>query len=250
MHFVIAITPLNPLRAEASHRAEMVNQMLFGETAQVTEVSDDFYRVKTTFDNYEGWIQKSQTLDVTKKFFRKKVKGISTENRNILFNNEPMLLPAGAPVLDTTNIEHIPLKYGRVPLNTGLKLNSENIISISKSFLNAPYIWGGRSMFGIDCSGFTQQVFRMLNVFLPRDAYKQSEEGEVIGFLPEVQCGDLAFFDNPEGRITHVGILLNDKQIVHASGKVRIDKIDTEGIINVETCVRTHHLRIIKRITY
>jgi gamma-D-glutamyl-L-lysine dipeptidyl-peptidase len=124
---------------------------------------------------------------------------------------------------------------------------AENIRQVALQYLDVPYLWGGKSFFGIDCSGFCQQVFRHFGINLPRDAYQQAEKGEVVGFLQEVVCGDLAFFDNEEGRITHVGLMLNTHEIIHASGKVRIDKIDHQGIINSETGVRTHQLRIIKR---
>jgi len=115
------------------------------------------------------------------------------------------------------------------------------------AYLDVPYIWGGKSKFGIDCSGFCQQVYKAFGIRLPRDAYQQAALGEVVGFLQEVQCGDLAFFDNEEGKITHVGMMLSSQEIIHASGKVRIDKIDNQGIINVDTGARTHRLRIIKR---
>lgn len=248
MHFIIAITSVNPVRAEASHKAEMVTQMLFGETAQVLEEQTDFYKVKCTLDNYEGWVQRSQVCDITAKFFRKKIKGISTDNRTIRFNGEAMQLPLGSQVWNTKSIGQYSVSYSRVPLNTDIVFNEENIASVSKKYLNTSYLWGGRSTNGIDCSGFSQQVFRILNIKLPRDAYQQAELGEVIGFLTESKCGDLAFFDNKEGKIVHVGILLDSKTIIHSMGKVRIDKIDTEGIINLDTGVRTHHLRVIKRI--
>lgn len=125
--------------------------------------------------------------------------------------------------------------------------NAENLNQVARRYLDVPYLWGGKSLFGIDCSGFCQQVFRQFGIKLPRDAYQQAEHGEVVGFLQEVVCGDLAFFDNEEGRITHVGMMLNIHEIIHSSGKVRIDKIDHQGIINSETGVRTHQLRIIKR---
>lgn len=125
--------------------------------------------------------------------------------------------------------------------------NAENLNQVARRYLDVPYLWGGKSLFGIDCSGFCQQVFRQFGIKLPRDAYQQVEHGEVVGFLQEVVCGDLAFFDNEEGRITHVGMMLNIHEIIHSSGKVRIDKIDHQGIINSETGVRTHQLRIIKR---
>lgn len=124
---------------------------------------------------------------------------------------------------------------------------AENIREVASKYLDVPYLWGGRSSCGIDCSGFSQQVFRRFGIKLPRDAYQQAELGEVVGFLQEAVCGDLAFFDNEEGRITHVGIMLGNDQIIHASGKVRIDRIDHLGIVQSETGLRTHKLRIIKR---
>jgi cell wall-associated NlpC family hydrolase len=132
-------------------------------------------------------------------------------------------------------------------LQNALQFNAERINQIARKYLDVPYLWGGKSLCGIDCSGFCQQVFKQFEIKLPRDAYQQAAYGEVVGFLQEVQCGDLAFFDNEEGRITHVGIMLSTNEIIHSSGKVRIDKIDHQGIINSETGARTHQLRIIKR---
>jgi cell wall-associated NlpC family hydrolase len=114
-------------------------------------------------------------------------------------------------------------------------------------FINTPYLWGGRSVFGADCSGFVQTAFRYLDIHLPRDAAHQALKGETVSLLQEARCGDLAFFDDPEGDIIHVGILLNEASIIHSYGKVRVDAIDNEGIVNTETGNRTHRLRIIKR---
>jgi cell wall-associated NlpC family hydrolase len=128
-----------------------------------------------------------------------------------------------------------------------IKFSAKILKQIAFKFLNTSYLWGGKSVFGIDCSGYAQMTYKFLNNQLPRDAWQQAEQGTLVNFLQEAQCGDLAFFDNEEGRITHVGILLNDHEIIHSSGKVRIDKIDTDGILNLETKQRTHKLRIIKR---
>lgn len=133
------------------------------------------------------------------------------------------------------------------PSLTAKNFKESDLRSVVMEYVNVPYLWGGKSKCGIDCSGFTQQVYKRFGIKLPRDAYQQAELGEVVGFLLEVQPGDLAFFDNEEGKITHVGIMLGTDEIIHASGKVRIDKIDNQGIINTETLARTHKLRIIKR---
>jgi cell wall-associated NlpC family hydrolase len=162
-------------------------------------------------------------------------------------------VPMGTPLMDADNAQRLSstlrIDYRLIKSwNAAIATPApESIQARATRFLNTPYLWGGRSVFGVDCSGFTQMVFRFFNIPLLRDAYLQASQGEVIGFLQEARCGDLAFFDNAEGRITHVGILLNAHEIIHSSGQVRIDKIDNAGIVNTDSGARTHQLRIIKR---
>ena len=115
-------------------------------------------------------------------------------------------------------------------------------------FLNAPYLWGGKTPLGIDCSGFTQLVYKINGVKLKRDASDQALQGQTLSFIEESEPGDLAFFDDSEGNITHVGLLLENHRIIHASGMVRIDKIDQSGIFNIETQSHSHKLRFIKKM--
>ena len=122
------------------------------------------------------------------------------------------------------------------------------MIETAYLFLNAPYLWGGKTIFGIDCSGFTQMVYKLNGHQLLRDASQQATQGDPLSFIEESEPGDLAFFDNEEGLITHVGIMLKDNHIIHASGKVRVDRIDHTGIYNNELRTHTHKLRVIKRI--
>jgi cell wall-associated NlpC family hydrolase len=145
------------------------------------------------------------------------------------------------------NNQLLPIDHSPAPGTAVTELTPESLKEKALQYLDTPYLWGGKTACGIDCSGFSQQVYKSFGIRLPRDSYQQAEMGEVVGFLVEATCGDLAFFDNDEGRITHVGIMLNNHEIIHSSGKVRIDKIDHQGIINAETGVRTHKLRIIKR---
>ncbi|MBT3802821.1 MAG: C40 family peptidase, partial [Bacteroidetes bacterium] len=124
---------------------------------------------------------------------------------------------------------------------------NEFLLERAKRLLGIPYLWGGRSTFGIDCSGFVQSLFKLANIALPRDAYQQKEFGHVVD-LNESIAGDLAFFANEEGRTSHVGVIMEDQKIIHASGKVRIDNLDEKGIFNSERAIYTHQLELIKRI--
>ncbi len=253
MSFVIAIVPVSPMRSEASHRAEMVNQLLFGETAKVLESTKDFTKIQCIYDDYIGWCQTSQLAAIPEALLNNS-NNVLTANylSEIKCNGASMQIPMGCPVGIFQNGQ---TQIGNDLFNVSVSLiqpsaalvNDSAINAIANSYLNTPYLWGGKSIFGIDCSGFTQQVYRSLGMALPRDAYQQAALGEVVGFLQEAKCGDLAFFDNAEGKITHTGLMLNNATIIHSSGKVRIDPIDNMGIVNKLSGERTHQLRIIKR---
>jgi hypothetical protein len=254
MAYAVCRVPVAPLRAEPAHKSEMISQLLLAEAALILEEAKDFIKLQCLYDGYEGWCQRSQ-LAVTDSWNNNDRSNELTSGwiNSITINNVSAHVPMGIPVLDAGNAKLLSpvlrIDYGKAPVwNTAhAKPEAAAIRERAQQVLNTPYLWGGRSVFGIDCSGFTQLVFRFFNIPLLRDAYLQASQGEVVGFLQEARCGDLAFFDNAEGRITHVGILLNDHEIIHSSGNVRIDKIDNAGILNVDTGVRTHQLRIIKR---
>jgi hypothetical protein len=231
----------------------MISQLLLAEGALILEETKDFIKLQGVYDGYEGWCQRSQ-LVVTDAWTRSTSQLYTAEWINTVIINKVLAhVPMGIPVIDTENAQRLSgvlqVDYSKAKMWNVVdsKPEAAAIQARAELFLNTPYLWGGRSVFGIDCSGFTQMVFRFFNIPLLRDAYLQATQGEVVGFLQEARCGDLAFFDNAEGRITHVGILLNDHEIIHSSGLVRIDPIDSAGILNKETRVRTHQLRIIKR---
>lgn len=251
MQFIVVIVSVAPVRREASHKSEIVTQLLFGETAEVLEAVKDFIRIKCWHDGYEGWIQTSQTTETDESFVNAKPLGYTYKrNSGVVFAGTPTYVSIATPVFDKIYFGKYSVEYDIEEYLSfdQLYFQDELIKMVSLLYENVPYLWGGRSSFGIDCSGFTQQVFKLFNKHLERDAYQQALQGEAIGFLQEAKCGDLAFFDNEEGRITHVGIMLNSEQIIHASGRVRIDKIDNQGIINSDTGQRTHKLRVIKRV--
>jgi hypothetical protein len=251
--FGICNLAIIPLRAEPNDRSEIVSQVLFGEHFEILENQKKWSKIKLHFDNYEGWVDSKQ------------YKIISTENFHTL-SKEPI-------VLNSDLIEYITGKNNLlipIPLGASLsflyhnEINSEgfifdgeriegikpkaNLIETAFMYLNAPYLWGGKTPFGIDCSGFTQMVYKLNGFSLSRDASQQANQGEALSFIEESEPGDLAFFDNEEGAIIHVGIIMEDNYIIHASGKVRVDRLDHLGIYNAETNRHTHKLRVIKKI--
>lgn len=226
-----------PVRATNSDKAEITTQLLFGESVDILEVKGNWAKIKTHYDDYEGWIDAKQYLPISDEDFAQRETEIITE-KVLYYKNkgDKFLLSIGSEV---------PRENEPGPAPENLR---ERIVDTALEFLNVPYLWGGRSFFGIDCSGFTQVVYKVNGIKIPRDAYQQAELGEVLDFIEEAQPGDLAFFENEEGRIVHVGIMLEDQKIIHAHGKVRINELDSIGIFNQEWNKHTHKLRFIKRM--
>ena len=254
MRYAVCCVPVSPMRMEASHRSEMVSQQLFGEKSIVIEdAADNWAKISLKYDGYEGWVQQSHLAEIDEAHYLNVEKDLTEEWVNeVDYNGHIMFVPFGSSLSAFKNGKAFWRKNsvhfkGKVWDPEEKKITPKLVKQIAFKFLNTSYLWGGKSVFGIDCSGYTQMVYKFLNRQLARDAWQQAGQGVVVNFLQEAHCGDLAFFDNEEGRITHVGILLNEHEIIHSSGKVRIDKIDTQGIMNLETRQRTHKLRIIKR---
>jgi hypothetical protein len=251
--FAICNLSIIPLRFEPSDRSEIVSQILFGEHFEVVEQDKQWSKVRLHFDDYEGWIDSKQYQLISKENYdtlckeaiilnADLVEYISAPN-NILI---PITLGASLSFLNHNDINHQNYEFEGLKIS-GIKPKS-NLINTAYMYMNAPYLWGGKTPFGIDCSGFTQMVYKLNGYKLLRDASQQATQGEVLSFIEESEPGDLAFFDNEEGKIIHVGIMLENNYIIHASGKVRIDRLDHLGIYNAEQNRHTHRLRVIKKI--
>ncbi len=256
--FGVCNLSLVPLRSEPSDRSEMSSQLLFGDHFTILENTDKWLRILTAHDEYEGWIDCKQYEEIEDAAFvalqdLNTILGISvTHIVTKTSSNEKLHLIAGSNIPNTLDkffyLRDTKYKLEGETVSPAKDKFRSRVTEVAMFYLNAPYLWGGKSVFGIDCSGLTQMVFRQFGIKLRRDAYQQAEQGELVGFLQEAKAGDLAFFDNEEGRITHVGMMLDNERIIHASGRVRIDSIDNQGIFSKEMNRYTHKLRIIKRI--
>lgn len=252
MKYGICPISIVPLRLEARDQSEMVSQVLYGEVFKVTEQRKKWSKIRLHNDQYEGWLDHKQYLEITSEDYHE-----LSKIENIAFAKDPLSLITHKDQTLSTLVMGSQVSSASF---LGDSFQSDVIIRESETFpksklidnalllLNAPYLWGGRSCLGIDCSGFTQLVYRLNGYRLSRDASQQATHGEVLSFIEESDPGDLAFFDNAEGAITHVGIIMKDNHIIHAHGKVRIDRIDQSGIFNLETAMHTHKLRMIKQI--
>ncbi len=254
MKYAGCCVPVNALRKEPSHKSEMISQLLFGECCTLLEYGEqNWVKVRCRHDDYEGWCPLSHVVEIDEENYLQSDKELTEEWVNeVDYNGHHMYVPMGSSLTSLTHGKAFwrknSVQYsGKVWKPVVVKINAKIVKQIAYKFLNTAYLWGGRSVFGIDCSGFSQMVYKFLNVPLPRDAWQQAEKGETVNLLQEAVCGDLAFFDDEEGRITHVGIVLNPQEIIHSSGKVRLDKLDKEGIVNLENKQRTHKLKVIKR---
>ena len=256
MTFGICSLSVIPCRKDPASSSEMVTQLLFGETYRVMEELEDWIKIETIFDHYPCWISIKQHTHLSNSEFKALTSNnLSSELVQVINNTTnnsvyPLTIGASLP-----NFQQGKLKIGQSDFvfegqtsNTSTKKTINEIKDTAYLFLNAPYLWGGRSPFGIDCSGFTQLVFKLNGYNLPRDANQQVEIGSPLSFVEEAEAGDLAFFDNEEGRIVHVGIVLENQQIIHASGCVRIDKFDHYGIFHTDKKKYSHMLRVIKKV--
>lgn len=256
LDFGVCRLSLVSVRAEGSDKAELTTQLLFGEHYEVVSVSKDkkWLKIRMHFDQYEGWIDAKQHHSISKDHFeyinRADFK-ISTDiTTSILYNKIPLPILMGS-IIPISGSELFKMEeqfaFNGESKSLGQKRDAEFIKLTAKKYLNSPYQWGGKSPFGIDCSGFVQMVFKINGYKLQRDSSQQVKQGRAVDFK-DIQSGDLVFFKSKDERITHVGIFIGDDKIIHASGKVRIDHLNEEGILHADSKVYTHTFSQIRRV--
>jgi hypothetical protein len=256
MQFGFCNLAVVPVRREPSDKAEMSTQLLFGDIAEVLDRSGSWLFVKIKFDGYEGWVEAKQLLEIREEEFQRLVASDIFVNRHLYADavsqkNELLRLPAGCSFYGLN--DRVMVIQGHEFLFEGAAYpfaydGLDDLLKTALSYLSCPYLWGGKTYLGLDCSGLTQVVYKQHGISLLRDAEQQATQGELINFISDSLPGDLAFFDNSTGRVCHVGILLENQQILHCSGKVRIDQVDHQGIFNRELNKYSHSLRLIRRV--
>lgn len=248
MQYGICNLSIVPLRKESSNTSKLLSQVLYGEVFKILEQQNKWSKIRLVFDNYEGWIDNKQYREISEEQYNTindSDEKYSTDLVEFIKNENEQLFPItiGASLNGLTLLNH---SYDGQS-TSGTKDKSD-IINAAFLYLNAPSLNGGKTPFGIDGSRFTQMVYKLNGYKHLREVSQQATQGEALSFIEESEPGDLVFFDDYEGNIVHVGILMKDNYIIHVHGKVRLDRLDHSGIYNIETKLHTHKLRVIKKI--
>lgn len=247
MEYAICNLGVVPLRLEPAHTAEMVSQLLYGESFKILEARAKWSRIRTAFEGLEAWVDNKQLIKISEADYH----AITADSQRLSADlvefvmAEDHLIPI--PLGSALNAVEL-LKHKHSGTVTSGEQVKEKLLETAFLYLNAPFLWGGKTPMGIDASGFTQMVYRLNGYTLARNAADQARQGESLSFIEESEPGDLAFFDGPDGVINHVGVMMSDNYIIHADGKVRLDRIDHSGIYNSDLRRHTHQLRVIKKI--
>lgn len=248
--FAFCKVNISPLRAESSDPSEMVSQLLFGELVEINERKDNWTKITTLTDHYEGWCDSKHLEFISPKEMQRWMDGLTYQSQLLRKLETPwgeQWISRGAFVPFSEGEEFQIGSFQFRWLDHLTKITFKNPVEAASEYFNTPYLWGGKNPFGLDCSGLTQMVYRFFDYNLPRDAKDQFAHGREIQF-DEISENDLAFFQNDAGKITHVGIIIQDHKIIHAAGQVRIDSITPDGIFNSEKNLLTHRISTFKRL--
>ena len=243
------IVSISPVRGEARDASEMVTQLMFGELIRVVEINEPWCKIATETDAYEGYIDIKHIEFLSDKEARRWSDGLSylaEREITITSNKQRQFICRGAFIPE--NESSFSIGKNEYSITDFPTTTFKSVLDLAKDYINTPYLWGGKTPFGIDASGFTQMVYKLNGYELLRTPEQQCSQGVALSFIEESEAGDLAFFDDHEGKIIHVGIIMEDNYIIHVNGKVRIDRIDHSGIYNVDQQSHTHKLRVIKKI--
>lgn len=246
-----------PMRNSPSHKAEQVSQLLFGDHYEVHEVSKDklWLRIHVYYDQCEGWIDVRQHHAISKEYYdyinRADFKITTDPTSTILYNKSPLMILMGS-IIPISGSELFKMEeqfaFNGDSKSLGVKREVEFLKTVAVKYLNAPFQWGGKTLFGIDDAGLVQMVYKICGYRLGRTVEEQMRQGRHVNGFAEALPGDLVFLSSAKGRTDHVGILLDSEKVIHASGKVRTDYLNEEGILNLDTRIYTHTLNEIRRI--
>lgn len=257
----IALHSVIPVRTEAREGAEQNTQMLFGELAEVIDEQPRWKRIRLESDGQEGWVDAKMItpmMDKEHAVHKKALKTAATVAFPMAYamsenNGQTIPLTAGTRLTNYKDGRFEVLGVGfridpSMVITAPLELNQENLLKAVRFFINVPYLWGGKNALGMDCSGFTQTVMSLFGKALLRNASEQVTQGKSIKDLSKAKAGDLVFFDHEDGKISHVGIVIDPERVIHCSGRVKVEKLDSQGIFNAETGEYSHHLVSIRRV--
>ena len=257
----ISLYSVIPVRSDAREGAEQNTQMLFGELAQVLEEQDRWMHIRLDSDGQEGWVDTKMIAPIAGddlKAYKAALKKAATVAFPMTYavsenNGQTIPLTAGTKLTNYQDGRFEVLGVGfridpSMVITAPRELNQETLLQTVRFFINTPYLWGGKNALGMDCSGFTQIVMSLFGKSLLRNASEQVTQGDPVNDLTQAKAGDLAFFDHEDGRISHVGIVIDPERIIHCSGRVKVEKLDPTGIFNAETGEYSHHLVQIKRL--
>ena len=242
------LVSIAPVRAAAADESEIVSQLLFGEIIEVYNIDVPWAQIKILSDGYEGYIDHKHL----RKLSDNEVKRWSDGNSYLSHREVLLSTPWGNQRISRGSfipeeMDSFTIGQDRFEILEKSQENCTTLYEYAENYINTPYLWGGKSVYGIDCSGITQVIYRLFGWNLPRDASKQVDHGQLVSF-EDIQSGDLAYFNNSKGISTHVGILDGIGNIIHASGHIRKDRLTAEGIIHAESGILTHKLHVVKRM--